>query len=156
MTFRLWSFYLRVKTREEGTSRYGIRRHVDLIDDHCHASWQMGFLLAIRRFEVRSRLLSSRSSSLVQHRRDTSRRGQHVRARLYQTYLSARSASKYCDHVRVLVDLHSTGEIISGSALGKPEELGTRRGQKLAREEAINGSRYRRPVMAQELLAYLR
>jgi len=43
------SFYLRVKTREEGTPWHGIRRHVDLIDDHCHASCQMDFLLAIRR-----------------------------------------------------------------------------------------------------------
>jgi len=46
---RVRSFYLRVKTREEGTPWHGIRRHVDLIDDHCHASCQMDFLLAIRR-----------------------------------------------------------------------------------------------------------
>lgn len=32
------SFYLRVKTRKEGTQRSGIRRHVDLVDDHCYAS----------------------------------------------------------------------------------------------------------------------
>lgn len=37
--------HLRVKIREEGTPR----RHVDLIDDHCHASCQMDFPLAISR-----------------------------------------------------------------------------------------------------------
>lgn len=47
---------------------------------------------------------------------DTSRRGQRVRARLYQMYLSARSASKYCDHLRAFVELRSAGKTISGSA----------------------------------------
>lgn len=126
-----------MKTREEGTSRHGIRRHVDLVDDHCHASCQMDFLFAIRRFKVRGLLLSSRrrrSSSLVQYRRDTSRRGQHVCARIYQMYLSARSALKYCDHLKVFGELRSTGETISRSALGKlgeePEETRARRGSK--------------------------
>lgn len=51
---------------------------------------------------------------------DTSRRRQHVC--VYQMYLSARSTSKYCDHLRFFVKLCSIKEIISQSALEKPEE----------------------------------
>lgn len=53
---------------------------------------------------------------------------------VYQMYLSARSASKYCDHLKVFGELRSTGETISRSALGKlgeePEETRARRGSK--------------------------
>jgi len=37
-------------------------------------------------------------------------------------YLSARSTSKYRDHLKFFVELCSTKEIISQSALEKPEE----------------------------------
>lgn len=145
MTLRrsLKSFYLRVKTREEGTPRYRIRRHVDLIDDHCHASCQMDFLLAVY-VDSRSEVFSypavrslSCSADVIFGVED------NTFARLYQMYLSARSTSEYCDHLRIFVELRSAGEIISRSALGKPGEPGSR--QKLARKEAVNVSRYRSP-----------
>lgn len=82
VTFRgVRSSYLRVKIREECTPR----RHVDLIDDHCHASCQIDFPLAIR--QVRSLLLSGRPS---RHSRTTRSCSSH-----YQMYLSARFASKW-------------------------------------------------------------
>jgi len=105
-------FYLRVKTREEGTPRHGIRRHVDFIDDHCHASCQMIFLpfpdTSIR--GPRSLLLPSRSSYLVYHHvRYFTRRGQHVLLSIKCIYLHAPLRST--DIFR-LFELHSTEEII--------------------------------------------
>lgn len=38
------SFYLGVKSREEGTKWRGIRRHIDLVDDHCYASCSLAGL----------------------------------------------------------------------------------------------------------------
>lgn len=32
------SYYLGMQAREESASRRGVRRHVDLVDDHCHGS----------------------------------------------------------------------------------------------------------------------
>lgn len=54
---RVKLYYLSMKTREEGTPRHGIRRHVDLVHDHGHSSYQPASLAAILRFDVQSLLL---------------------------------------------------------------------------------------------------
>lgn len=142
--FSTWSFYLRVKTREEGTPRHRIRRHIDLVDDHCHASCQMDFLLAIRRFEIRGLLLSNRPSScsidVILRVEDNT----FVLVPIKCTYPHAPFRSTVTIS-KFSVNLRSTWETISRSREKLGEEPGTRRGQKLAREEAVNDSRYRTP-----------
>lgn len=117
-------FYLRVKSREEGTPRHGIRRHVDFIDDHCHASCQMIFLPAIRQFEVWEIFFCPVVCPILCSTTcDTSHVEHVLLVSIKCIYLHAPLRST---DIFKLFELHSVGEIISRSALGKFKALGRR------------------------------
>lgn len=96
-----------------------------------------------RYVEVRGLLLSSRrrrSSSLVQYRRDTSRRGQHVCARIKCTYPHAPLRNT------VTISKFSMNYVPLGKpSAGRHWESLEKSQKKLVREEAVNDSRYQSP-----------
>lgn len=139
-----------MKTREESTPRCGIRRHVDLVDDHGHSSCQLGFLAAIPRSDVQSLLLSDQRYCASRVTSTTPRAGKTARScslssvfiRTLRPFQSPRWAGKICV-VRKILSV--SPDSITGVG-ERSKRVG--RGQKLD-GLAVNGFPLLESVMAQ-------